>query len=164
MPKKAESLIIGISGGIDSSVSSTLSAMTGLRTIVLSMPIKQKENQHDLSLKHQKWLTQNFKNVEAHTISLDNLYETFSIDPSSFAFGNLMLYNLLANLSMYENPCQPIGLLAFCNPKLKPPIPLNKSSIFILKFFVFCFFSKIFSHKFLYKHNLHILLKVVVCM
>ena len=40
MPKKAESLVIGISGGIDSSVSSTLSAMTGLKTIVLSMPIK----------------------------------------------------------------------------------------------------------------------------
>ena len=50
MPKKAESLVIGISGGIDSSVSSTLSAMTGLKTIVLSMPIKQKDTQHDLSL------------------------------------------------------------------------------------------------------------------
>ena len=34
MPTKAESLVIGISGGIDSSVSSTLSAMTGLKTIV----------------------------------------------------------------------------------------------------------------------------------
>ena len=54
MPKKAESLVIGISGGIDSSVSSTLSAMTGLKTIVLSMPIKQKSAQHDLSLKHQE--------------------------------------------------------------------------------------------------------------
>ena len=42
MPKKAESLVIGISGGIDSSVSSTLSAMTGLKTIAISMPIKQK--------------------------------------------------------------------------------------------------------------------------
>ena len=41
MPKKAESLVIGISGGIDSSVSSTLSALTGLKTIVLSMPINQ---------------------------------------------------------------------------------------------------------------------------
>ena len=78
MPTKAESLVIGISGGIDSSVSSTLSAMTGLRTIVLSMPIKQKENQHDLSLKHQAWLVKNFKNVEAQTISLDNLFESFS--------------------------------------------------------------------------------------
>ena len=40
MPHKAQSLVIGISGGIDSSVSSTLSAMTGLKTIVLSMRIK----------------------------------------------------------------------------------------------------------------------------
>ena len=61
MPTKAESLVIGISGGIDSSVSSTLSAMTGLKTIVLSMPIKQKSHQHDLSLKHQAWLVKNFK-------------------------------------------------------------------------------------------------------
>ena len=44
MPSKAQSLVIGISGGIDSSVSSTLSAMTGLKTIVLTMPIKQIEN------------------------------------------------------------------------------------------------------------------------
>ena len=84
MPIKAQSLVIGISGGIDSSVSSTLSAMTGLRTIVLTMPIKQKENQHDLSLKHQDWLIKNFKNVEAHTISLDKLFESFSSTLNKF--------------------------------------------------------------------------------
>ena len=84
MPKKAESLVIGISGGIDSSVSSTLSAMTGLRTIVLTMPIKQIENQHDLSLKHQKWLVKKFNNVEAHTISLDKLFESFSSTLNKF--------------------------------------------------------------------------------
>ena len=84
MPSKAESLVVGISGGIDSSVSSTLSAMTGLKTIVLTMPIKQKSNQHDLSLKHQKWLLENFKNVEAHTINLDNLFESFTKSLSNF--------------------------------------------------------------------------------
>ena len=84
MPTKAQSLVIGISGGIDSSVSSTLCAMTGLKTIVLSMPIKQKENQHDLSLKHQDWLVKKFKNVEAHTISLDKLFEIFSSTLSKF--------------------------------------------------------------------------------
>ena len=78
MPVKAQSLVIGISGGIDSSVSSTLSAMTGMKTIVLTMPIRQKDNQHDLSLKHQEWLIKNFKNVEAHTINLDKLFESFS--------------------------------------------------------------------------------------
>ena len=62
-PSKVQSLVIGISGGIDSSVSSTLSAMTGLRTIVLSMPIKQNGSQHDLSLRHQEWLKKNFNFV-----------------------------------------------------------------------------------------------------
>ena len=84
MPNKAESLVIGISGGIDSSVSSTLSAMTGLKTIVVSMPIKQKKTQHDLSLKHQQWLIKNFKNVEVHTLELDKLFETFKSSLSKF--------------------------------------------------------------------------------
>ena len=84
MPSKAQSLIIGISGGIDSSVSSTLSAMTGIKTIVLSMPIKQKSSQHDLSLKHQEWLVKNFNNVEAHTLHLDKLFETFEGTLSNF--------------------------------------------------------------------------------
>ena len=84
MPSKAQSLVIGISGGIDSSVSSTLCAMTGIKTIVLSMPIKQKSSQHDLSLKHQEWLVKNFDNVEAHTINLDKLFETFESTLSNF--------------------------------------------------------------------------------
>ena len=77
MPNKAQSLVVGISGGIDSSVSSTLSAMTGLKTIVVSMPIRQKKEQHDLSLKHQEWLVKKFKNVEGHTVSLDNMFDSF---------------------------------------------------------------------------------------
>ena len=84
MPKKADSLVIGISGGIDSSVSSTLSAMTGLKTIVISMPIKQKTTQHDLSLKHQDWLKKNFKNVSGFTIELDDLFSTFEKTLSNF--------------------------------------------------------------------------------
>jgi NAD+ synthase len=84
MPKKAESLVIGISGGIDSSVSSTLSAMTGLKTIVLSMPINQKLSQHDLSLKHQEWLLKKFKNVEAHTVNLDQLFDVFKSSLCNF--------------------------------------------------------------------------------
>ena len=84
MPKKAKSLVIGISGGIDSSVSSTLSAMTGLKTIVLSMPIKQKSAQHDLSLAHQNWLKEKFSNVEGHTLELDSLFKTFESTLSDF--------------------------------------------------------------------------------
>ena len=84
MPSKAESLVIGISGGIDSSVTSTLCAMTGLKTIALTMPIKQKKDQNDLSLLHKKWLTDNFKNVETHLLELDNLFKNFENTLSNF--------------------------------------------------------------------------------
>ena len=84
MPKKAESLVIGISGGIDSSVTSTLCAMTGLKTIVLTMPIKQIYSQHDLSLKHKDWLKEKFENVESHIIKLDEIFNSFKSSLSNF--------------------------------------------------------------------------------
>ena len=84
MPKKANALVIGISGGIDSSVTSTLCAMTGIKTIVLTMPIKQIILQHDLSLKHEKWLKNKFKNVESHTIELDEVFKSFQLKLSDF--------------------------------------------------------------------------------
>ena len=77
MSKKAQSLVIGVSGGIDSSVASTLCAMTGLKTIALCMPIKQISSQHDLSLKHKMWLEEKFKNVETYTIELDEVFKSF---------------------------------------------------------------------------------------
>ena len=99
MSNRAHSLVIGISGGIDSSVSSTLSAMTGIKTITLSMPIKQKSFQHDLSLKHQEWLVKKFNNVEAHTIDLDELFKKFEKTLSNFS-SDLGMANSRARLRM----------------------------------------------------------------
>jgi len=84
MPVKAESLVIGISGGIDSSVTSTLCAMTDLKTIVLTMPIKQNNEQNNLSLLHKKWLVGKFKNVESHSLELDNVFKNFENTLSGF--------------------------------------------------------------------------------
>ena len=84
MPKEPDSLVVGISGGIDSSVTSTLCALTGKRTIVLSMPIRQIKEQHDLSIGHQKWLKKKFKNVDSYLINLDLLFETFKNSLSKF--------------------------------------------------------------------------------
>jgi len=84
MPKEPETLVIGISGGIDSSVTSTICALTKKKTIVLSMPIKQIKEQQDLSLKHQEWLRNKFKNVESHLIILDNLFKSFKVSLSEF--------------------------------------------------------------------------------
>jgi NAD+ synthase len=84
MPKEPDSLVVGISGGVDSSVTSTLCALTGKRTIVLSMPIRQIKEQHDLSIRHQKWLKKKFKNVDSYLINLDLLFETFKSSLSKF--------------------------------------------------------------------------------
>jgi NAD+ synthase len=84
MSKEPDSLVVGISGGIDSSVTSTLCALTGKRTIVLSMPIRQIKEQHDLSIGHQKWLKKKFKNVDSYLINLDLLFETFKNSLSNF--------------------------------------------------------------------------------
>ena len=77
MPKKASTLVVGVSGGIDSAVVSTISSMTGLKTFVLSMPIKQIKIQDDLSKLHCKWLVSNFKNVSYLNVDLDNVFSGF---------------------------------------------------------------------------------------
>ena len=84
MSKEPDSLVIGISGGIDSSVTSTICALTGKKTIVLSMPINQIKEQQDLSLKHQEWLKSKFRNVESYLVILDNLFKTFKNSLSEF--------------------------------------------------------------------------------
>ena len=84
MPKEPDSLVVGISGGIDSSVTSTICALTGKKTIVLSMPIKQIKEQQELSLKHQEWLKGKFKNVESHLVILDNVFKSFKNSLSEF--------------------------------------------------------------------------------
>ena len=84
MPKEAKTLVVGISGGIDSSVTSTICALTGKKTIVLSMPINQIKEQEDLSLKHKDWLKNKFKNVESYFLNLDDVFKSFKSSLSEF--------------------------------------------------------------------------------
>ncbi|MDC1096393.1 NAD(+) synthase [Pelagibacteraceae bacterium] len=79
-----KSLIVGISGGIDSSVVSTLCALTDMKTIVLSMPIKQIQAQHDLSLKHGEWLKSKFNNVDLKIIEMEKIFISFKDVLSDF--------------------------------------------------------------------------------
>ena len=71
------SLVVGVSGGIDSAVTSTLCAKTGLKTIAVSMPIKQNKDQLNLSIDHLNWLKKNFDNVITKVINLDETFNTF---------------------------------------------------------------------------------------
>jgi NAD+ synthase len=92
MPSKATSLVVGVSGGIDSAVVSTISSMTAIKTFVLSMPIKQIKSQDDLSKLHCNWLTKKFQNTEHLNINLDSVFSEFekavTINKSEHAFAN----------------------------------------------------------------------------
>jgi NAD+ synthase len=68
--------VVGVSGGIDSALTSTLCALTGKKTIVVGLPIHQESSQVSRSQKHMDWLCEKFGNVEQITF---NLTETFDI-------------------------------------------------------------------------------------
>ena len=93
MPKEPDSLVVGVSGGIDSSVVSAICSMTEKKTFAVSMPIQQNQQQHNLSLKHHGWLKNKYKNIETPVIPLDNIFKDFQITLSNFnnlhGFANL---------------------------------------------------------------------------
>lgn len=70
-------LVVGVSGGIDSAVVSTLCASTGLRTIVVTLPIRQRAELHNLSLVHAEWLVTHFNNVEHVNVDLTMTFNSF---------------------------------------------------------------------------------------
>ena len=99
MQNSAKALCVNVSGGVDSSLVSVLCSMTGLRTIALSLPLRSKPENHNLSIKHQEWLKKRFKNVECHVINLDSVYESFKKTLSKFDH-ELGLVNSKARLRM----------------------------------------------------------------
>ena len=102
-----KSLVIGISGGIDSSVVSTLCALTGRKTIVLSLPIKQIKSQHDLSVKHGEWLISKYKNVDHELLELEKVFNSFEKNLNKFNSEHGFA-NSRARLRMSLEPCPPI--------------------------------------------------------
>ena len=92
--------IVGVSGGIDSAVASTLAAETEYPVFALGMPIHQKEEQETLSDAHLKWLSDNYDNVESHKVDLTNTFDTFKHDLERYATDNHALANTRSRLRM----------------------------------------------------------------
>ncbi len=69
--------IVGVSGGIDSSLTSTLCALTGLNTIIVSIPIHQKDHELHNVQKHAKWLMRKHSNISIENIELTHLFEEY---------------------------------------------------------------------------------------
>jgi len=81
---KISTLVVGISGGIDSSVVSALCAETGLKTIVVQMPIRQAKTLDNRSSMQATWLLERYKdNVTHMSMDLTPVYAAFEkkVDP-----------------------------------------------------------------------------------
>ena len=68
--------VIGVSGGIDSAVTSTLCAKTGFPTLCLEMPIHQEENQVNRATRHIYSLQERFKNVATNQVNLTPVFDS----------------------------------------------------------------------------------------
>ena len=92
-------LVVGVSGGIDSAVVSTLCALTGIPTMCLVMPIRQKQEQTDLGIDHCIWLNTHYMNATFEMIDLTKVFETFE-DMFKSPKNELALANSRARLRM----------------------------------------------------------------
>jgi len=95
-----KTLVIGISGGIDSAVTSTLCAMTGYPTKLLIMPIYQNEEETIRGLNHCDFLKKKYNNVEIIKTDLSSIYDSFvDIIPKDY-HNKLSLANTRARIRM----------------------------------------------------------------
>ena len=92
--------VIGISGGIDSAVTSTLAAKTGLKLICLEMPIHQNKIQVERAQKHINWLQEKFDNIISEKIELSSIFEEFKKKIPKKEKHELALVNTRARLRM----------------------------------------------------------------
>lgn len=74
---RTKGFVVGVSGGIDSAVVSTLCARTGVPVLVLEMPIRQSSSEVGRSHAHINWLKSNFPNVTGGEVNLTEIFQTF---------------------------------------------------------------------------------------
>ncbi|MEC5394986.1 NAD(+) synthase [Bergeyella sp. RCAD1439] len=96
--------VIGVSGGVDSGVVSTLCAMTGLEVLALEMPIRQPEDQVSRAQEHIRFLTDKYPNVRGMTVDLNEafeaLYRTFDVQDGQYPSEKLAFANTRSRLRM----------------------------------------------------------------
>ena len=93
--------VVGVSGGIDSALTSTLCALSGVKTLCLNMPIKQKEDQYLRAERHIQWLKKKFDNVKSVDINLTNVFNQFKLSvENSSSMDKLALANTRSRIRM----------------------------------------------------------------
>ena len=97
----AKGFIVGISGGVDSALTSTLCAKTGKKTLIMTMPIRQTSAEYDRAIEHINDLKNKFPNVESLDIDLTNIFESIeSTFPQDTVENTLAMANTRSRLRM----------------------------------------------------------------
>ena len=99
---KMKGFVVGVSGGVDSALTSTLCAETKRNVLCIEMPINQDKDQVSRSKKHIEWLKKKYSNVSSINISLDNTFDSFiqSIPEVKSQENDLSLANTRSRLRM----------------------------------------------------------------
>jgi len=98
---RMKGFVIGISGGIDSALTSSLCALTGMDVLCLNMPIHQRAEEYDLGNAHIKSLKNKFPKVRAQEVNLTDTFESFRLAiPTDTANHALSLANTRSRLRM----------------------------------------------------------------
>ena len=95
-----KSLVVGVSGGIDSAVTSTLAAETGLMTYCIGMPLHQKKDQESLSDAHLNWLGDTYWDTKTEKFDLTDTFQVFEKTMRSYGKDKLALANSRSRLRM----------------------------------------------------------------
>ena len=156
-----QSFIVGVSGGIDSALTSTLCAKTKIATTIVSMPIHQNIQQLKNAQNHAKWLQNKYPNIDFLTIDLTDLFEKFTKTIPKKYHSKLGLANSRARirmLTLYQIAAQQNGIVVGTGNKVEdfgigfftkygdggvdisPIADLNKSEV--KKLAIFCGINK----------------------
>jgi len=117
-----KSWVVGVSGGVDSALSSTLAAMTGLPTHCVMMPCQTRSDQTNRGDIHIEWLKGRFSNVSKHCIDLTRTFEAFQ-QGTTFDYANDLAYantkSRLRMVALYQVACVNDGLVVGTGNKVE---------------------------------------------
>ena len=102
--------VVGVSGGVDSALTSSLCASTGLETHLIELPIHQDKSQSERAISHMKFLKEKYDNVKTQRIDLSDVFDNLQINKP-------MMINELGGRSnklfaMYQPPLDTSGSIS----------------------------------------------------
>ena len=116
-----KTFVVGVSGGIDSAVTSTLCAMTGITTVAVNLPLHSSDDNTGLSNLHLEWLRKNYENVQTDVVHLDSVFDCFAeaLQHYGSALGFVNSKSRLRMVSLYQIAANTRGIVVGTGNKVE---------------------------------------------